>query len=56
MQTRTYMKKTTAIDKLMGQKRRESTKQATQVGMELQRWIKTIGEDNKELRKPKGIG
>jgi hypothetical protein len=56
MQTRKYIKKTTAIEKPMGQKRRESTKQATQVGMELQRWMKTVGEQNMELWKPKGIG
>ena len=48
-------KKTTGPEKLI-KKRRERTTKATKNGMELQKWMQTVGEENTELRRPKGIG
>ena len=55
-QKRSYIKKTTRAEKLYHPKRRECTTQAAKNGMELQKWMQTVGEGNTELRKPKGIG
>ena len=54
-QTRPWTKKTTGPEKLI-KKRRERTTKATKNGMELQKWMQTVGEENTELRRPKGIG
>ena len=54
-QTRPWTKKTTGPEKLI-KKRRERTTKATKNGMELQQWMQTVGEENTELRRPKGIG
>ena len=55
-QKRSYIKKTTRAEKLYHPKRRECTTQAAKNGMELQKWMQTVGEGNTELRKPEGIG
>ena len=54
-QKRSWTKKPTGPEKLI-KKRRERTTTATKNGMELQKWMQTVGEKNTELRRPKGIG
>ena len=54
-QTRSWTRKSTGPEELI-KKRRERTTTATKNGMELQKWMQTVGEKNTELRRPKGIG